>query len=63
MSRVDDNTLAMTGFETRERARIDFEALDDPDASDDEDNDQQTGGEVLLHAPAVFVLFDLCIAR
>jgi len=63
MPRVEDNTMAVTGFEASKRARIDREALDDPGASDDEDNDEQTGGEVLLHAPAVFKFLKLVLAR
>jgi hypothetical protein len=60
---VEDDALAVTGFEAGERARIDLEALDNPRASDDEDDNQQAGGEVLLHAPAVFELFELRLAR
>lgn len=63
MSRVEDDALAVTRFETGERARIDPEALDNPGAGDDEDDDQQAGGEVLLHAPAVFELFELRLGR
>jgi len=55
--------MAVTGFQAGERARIDLEALDDPGASNDEDDNQQTGGDVLLHAPAVFELVDLLLAR
>src|SRR4029077_13122625 len=50
MPRIEDDTMAVTGCEAGERARIDLEALDDPGASNDEDDNQQTGGEVLLHA-------------
>ena len=63
MPRVEDNTVAVTGFEASKRARIDLEALDDPGASDDEDDNQHTGGKVLLHAPAVFELLELLLAR
>jgi len=55
--------MAVTGFEAGERARIDLEALDDPGASNDEDDNQQTGGEVLLHAPAVFARCELLLGR
>ena len=55
--------MAVTGFEAGEGARIDLEALDDPGANDDEDDNQQTGGEVLLHAPAVFERFELRLGR
>jgi hypothetical protein len=63
MPRVEDNTMTVTGFEASKRARIDLEALNDPGPSDDEDDDQQTGGEVLLHAPAVFELLEFVLAR
>ncbi len=55
--------MTVTGFEASKRARIDLEALNDPGPSDDEDDDQQTGGEVLLHAPAVFELLEFVLAR
>lgn len=38
MPRVEDDALPVTGLEAGERARIDFEALEDPGASDDEDD-------------------------
>jgi hypothetical protein len=60
MPRVEDDTMVVTGFEAGERARIDLEALEDPGADDDENDNQQTGGEVLLRAPAVF---ELLLAR
>ena len=55
--------MAMAGFEASKRARIDLEALDDPGPSDEEDDDQQTGGEILLHAPAVCELLKFVLAR
>jgi len=63
MPRVEDNAMAVTGFEASKRARIDLEALDDPGPSDEEDDDQQAGGEILLHAPAVFELLKFVLAR
>jgi hypothetical protein len=63
MPRVEDDALAVTGLEAGQRARIDFEALEDPGASDDEDDNQQASGEILLHAPAVFELRELLLAR
>ena len=55
--------MAVTGFQAGERARIDLEALDDPGPGDEEDDDQQTGGEILLHTPAVFELLEFVLAR
>jgi hypothetical protein len=63
MPRVEDDALAVTGLEAGERARIALETLEDPGASDDEEDNQQARGEILLHAPTVFEILEFPLVR
>jgi hypothetical protein len=50
-------------LEAGERARIALETLEDPGASDDEEDNQQARGEILLHAPTVFEILEFPLVR
>jgi len=62
MPRVEDGAMVVAGLKAGERVRVGLEVIDDPGAGGEQDDDQQTRSEVLLHAPAIVERIELLLA-
>jgi len=54
--------MVVAGLKAGERVRVGLEVIDDPGAGGEQDDDQQTRSEVLLHAPAIVERIELLLA-